>query len=138
MLIFKFLSVGVLGAGLSCLVKLYVLDKRHDNETIELLSIGIMTLAIKNYIFKILGVWDTFIFVDFETVTSWLCFGFGYSGMMYALMGAVARKDESHIEDRDVAAPERAMSLEFSHTVVLVCLFVTNCLLIMSTFMYLI
>ena len=137
MLIFKFISVGVLGAGLACLVRLYLLDKHNDKESIEILSLAIMALTIKNEVFRILGL-CAFIFVDFETVTSWLCFGFGYSGMLYAIMGAGEKKLENCTEKADVSNHEEMTPLEFTHTIVLVCFFVTTCLLILSTSRFLI
>ena len=135
MLFLKYLSLGVLGCFLGALGKVYM-ERYGDREHLEYLTLMIVALSTKNVLFRVTNIWDSMVNVSLSACVSWLSFSFGYCLMLYVAMSARTESLPAVRSDNEIAASRN--TAESTSTIVMLCLFVSTCLLVLSVTMLMI
>lgn len=129
MLFLKYLSLGVLGCFLGALGKVYM-DRYGDREYLEYLTLMIVALSAKNFLFRITNIWDSMVNVSLSACVSWLSFSFGYCLMLYVAMSARTESLPAVSSDNEIAASRN--TAESTGTIVMLSLFLSACLLVIA------
>lgn len=141
MILLKWLALFSFGSFLACLTSVYLVERRNDFESLEIITIAILVITVKNYLLRILG---AYYYLDIDTSINacigFLAFGFGFTSILYFLTSRDGA-DSSMAKDNQAGTTEQitiSKEAESTSTIVLSCLFLITSLLVLAITTYLI